>query len=82
MGRKGAPLLGTERRHTDTTNQVPSLHLGLVSPVFRSHPQFHKIALICGPEKPVVGPWAMAQAGNSQCTQPGSQAGEVTLPGP
>lgn len=77
-----SPLPGIERGPTDTTNQVSSLHLGLVSPVFRSHLQFHKITLICGPEKPVVGPQATEQAGNSQCTQLGNRAGEVTSPGP
>lgn len=46
--------------------------------MFRSHPQFHKIGLICGPEKPVVGPQGIAQAGHSQCTQLGSE--QVELP--
>lgn len=61
----------------DTTNQAPSLHSSLVSPTFR-FTEFHTITLIHEPEKPVVGPQAIAQAGNSQCAQLGSQASEAT----
>ena len=55
---------------TDTTNQFPSLHSS--QPCIQIHPEFHTIILIHEPEKPVVGPQAIAQAGNSQCTQLGS----------
>ena len=47
-------------------------------PCIQIHPEFHTITLIHEPEKPVVGPQAIAQAGNSQCAQLGSQASEAT----
>lgn len=67
------------RRRLHRYHQPDSLSaLESSQPCIQIHPEFHTITLIHEPEKPVVGPQAIAQAGNSQCTQLGSRASEAT----